>query len=102
MHAMAVVMVAARRVRGADVAGTMIWVVGLVTALVVVWAGVREGVVDAEGPEGWSVRKTAKFKQCFLSHTYKSTHWHQSTKLEAEALGSCLRFCSPTTPSVSP
>jgi len=101
MPATVAVMCCCLRARGADVAGTMIWVVGLVTALVVGRAGVREGVVDAGGMGGWSVRKTARFKRCFLSHAYKSAHWRRSTK-EAEALGNCLRFCSPTTPSVSP
>ena len=82
-------------------ASTIIWAVGLVITLVVGWAGVQEGAVDDEGPERWSVRKTAKFERCFLSHTYKPAHWCRSTE-EAEALGNCLQFCLPTAPSVSP
>lgn len=35
--------------------GVVVWVVGLVTALIVGWLGVREGVVDAEGLERWTI-----------------------------------------------
>jgi len=44
------VMCCCSRVKGAGVAGTMVWVVGPVTASVVDCVGVWEGVVDVDGP----------------------------------------------------